>query len=86
MVLRRRRRRLIELRPAAVFLVAPGPVGAGVVQQALAYASPDRVLTVQADGVDFLNLDGPAAAPAADPQQVFGNLAERLQASPQTFF
>ena len=80
-VLRRHRRRLIELRPAAVFLVAPGPVGAGVVQQALAYVSPDRVLTVQADGVDFLNLDGPAAAPAADPQQVFGNLAERLQAS-----
>ena len=62
------RARSLEQRPAAVFLMPTRPDRARVVQQPLADVLPDRVRTVQPDGVGLLNLDGSAAAPAAHPQ------------------
>jgi hypothetical protein len=48
--------------------MATGPLRAGVVQKTLADILPDRVRTVQAGGVGFLDFDGSAAAPTAYPQ------------------
>lgn len=47
--------------------MATGALGACVVQEALADGLLDRVRTVKAGGVGLLDLDGPAAAAAADP-------------------
>ncbi|WP_161494807.1 hypothetical protein [Bradyrhizobium canariense] len=55
-------------RPAAVFLMAPRPLRARVVQEPLADITPDRVGTVQPDGIDLLDFDGSAAPPAAHSQ------------------
>jgi hypothetical protein len=52
-------------RPAAVLFVATGALAASVVQKALADVLPDRVRTVETDGVGLLDFDGPAAAAAA---------------------
>ena len=75
------RLRRVVRRPAAVFLMAPGSLGARLVQQALPDVAPDGVRTVQPDCVDLLDLDGPAAPSAPNPQQMLGNLAQLLQAS-----
>src|SRR5205085_11779266 len=64
-------------RPAAVFLMTSRPLGAGIVQQAPPDILPDGALAVESDGVDFLDFDAPAAAPAAHPQKVLGNFAKR---------
>ncbi len=53
---------------------------AGIVQQALADVLPDRVRTVEADGIGLLDFDGPAAAAAADPQYMLGNFRQPQRA------
>lgn len=63
-------------RPAAVFLMAPGPQRACVVQQALADNAPDCVRTVQYDGVSLLNHDTPRTATATHPEDMPTNLAQ----------
>jgi hypothetical protein len=61
--------------------MAPGPLRACVVEQALRDDLPDCVRPVKADSVDLLDLDDSGAAPAAHPQQVLRNLAQPLRAS-----
>ena len=56
--------------------MAPGPLSAGVVEQALTDILPDRVRTVEPGGVRLLDLDGPGAAAAAHPQNMLRNLAQ----------
>src|SRR5260221_9017906 len=56
--------------------MAPGPLRAGVVEQALTEILPDRVRTVEPGGVRLLDLDGPGAAAAAHPQNMLRNLAQ----------
>jgi len=50
--------------------VAAGPLLAGVVEQPLADVPPDRLGAGEPEGVSLLDLDGPPAAAAADPQHV----------------
>lgn len=69
-------RRLLERRPAAIFLVAPGPLRAGIVQEPPPDILPECLTTIKADGIDLLNLDDPAAAPAPHPQNMLRNLAQ----------
>jgi hypothetical protein len=71
----------VEGRPAAVFLMAPGSIAAGVIEQPLTDILPDRLQTVAPRGVRLLNLDRPAAAPAAHPEKVLGYLPKLQQAS-----
>lgn len=63
----------MERRPTAVLFVAPSPMGAGVVQEALPDPPPDRLRTVKAEGIGHLNLDDPAAPLAVNPQHVAGH-------------
>ena len=56
--------------------MAAGPLLAGVVEQALTDVLPDRVRTVEPDGVRLLDLDGPGAAAAAHPQNMLGNFGQ----------
>jgi hypothetical protein len=69
----------IRTRPAAVLFVAAGPLLAGVVDQPLADVSPDRLGAGEPDGVSLLDLDGPPAAAAADPQHVLLYLGQALR-------
>src|SRR5579872_6260955 len=62
--------------PAAVFFVPAGPLRAGVVQQTKPNLLPNRALAVEPHGVDFLDLDRSAAAPAAHPQKVLGHFGQ----------
>jgi hypothetical protein len=56
-----------------------GPLLAGVVQQPLPDILPDGLGSGQPDGIGLLDLDGPAAAPAGDPQQVSLDVAKPLR-------
>src|SRR5271168_3910020 len=62
--------------PATVFFMAPGPLRAGVVEQALTDILPDRVRTVEPGGVRLLDLDGPGAAAAANHQNILRSFAQ----------
>jgi hypothetical protein len=72
----RRRSGYVVARLAAVFFVAPGELLASVVQEPLTDVLPDRFRTVEPDGIQFLDLDGPAATPVAHPQYMLGELAQ----------
>jgi hypothetical protein len=61
--------------------MASGAVATGVVEQPLTDIPPDRLLTVESGRVRLLNLDRPAAAPAAHPEKVLGYLPKLQQAS-----
>lgn len=61
--------------------MASGAVATGVVEQPLTDIPPDRLLTVEPGRVRLLNLDRPAAAPAAHPEKVLGYLPKLQQAS-----
>jgi hypothetical protein len=56
--------------------MAPGPLRAGVVEHALTDILPDRVRTVEPGGVRRLDLNGPCAAAADNPQNMLRNLAQ----------
>jgi len=56
--------------------VAAGALLAGVIQQPLSDILPERVRTIEAGGVDLLDLDDPGAAAAAHPQNMLRNLAQ----------
>jgi hypothetical protein len=58
-----------EVRPAAVLLEPARPHLTAVVEQTLADLAPGRVLPVQLDRVEALDLDGPEAAQAADAEE-----------------
>lgn len=67
---------LPEVRPAAVLFVPTRPDLAAVGQQALADFLPGRVRPVQFHGVEALDLDGPEAARALDPEELARDLAQ----------
>jgi hypothetical protein len=75
-MLRRHRRRLLELRPAAVLFITARSDLAGIVEQLLAHLLPPRVTPVQADGIGLLDLDDPAAAPAAYSEDMLRELGQ----------
>lgn len=68
-VLRRHPDPSAERRPAAGVLMAAGPDLAGFVEKPLTDLLPQGLPAEEADGVHGLDLDGAAAAAAADPQQ-----------------
>jgi hypothetical protein len=59
--------------------MAASPDLAGVVQQSLPDVLPDGLWSGQPDSIGLLDLDGPAAAPAGDPQQVSLDVAKPLR-------
>jgi hypothetical protein len=72
------------VRPASILLETAGPDLAAVVEQALANVLPDRMRTEKLHGVEALDLDGPPAAPAGDPQQVSLYLGQLLRPDRRT--
>jgi hypothetical protein len=64
--------------------MAAGPLLAGIVQQPLPDVLPDRLGSGQPDGIGLLDLDGAAAAPARDPQQVSLYLGQPLRPDRRT--
>lgn len=56
--------------------MAARPLRTGIVQQALPDVLPDGALTVEADSVHLLYLDGPAATPALHSQKMVGNFVQ----------
>ena len=67
---------MCPVRPASVLLEAACPGLAAVVEQALANVLPDRMRTEELHGIEALDLDGPRATPALDPEQFARDLRQ----------
>src|ERR1700744_761815 len=74
---------LLKRRPATVLFVPACPLLTGVVEQLLPDVLPYCPGSVEAERINLLNLNGPAAPTTSNPQQVSLDLRKRFSAGLQ---